>query len=130
MHLLDTNVCIDILAGSAAIDSRLEQVNGALMFTSAVTVAELLYGAARSTQPVREATRIRWLLRDLPIIPVDARVAQQYATIKVVLSAQGLLLEDNDLFIAATALSRGLTLVTHDKGFARVPNLLTEDWLA
>jgi predicted nucleic acid-binding protein len=39
------------------------------------------------------------------------------------------LLEDNDLFIAATAMSRGLTLITHDRGFSRIADLSLEDWL-
>ena len=37
----------------------------------------------------------------------------------------------HDLFIAAHARSRGLTLVTHNiREFARVPDLNVQDWLA
>ena len=54
----------------------------------------------------------------------------KYAEIKAELASRGQLLEDNDLFIAASAMSRGFVLVTHDKGFQRIPDLKTEDWLA
>ena len=37
---------------------------------------------------------------------------------------------DNDLLIAAHALAAQLTLVTDDRGFARIPELLRENWLA
>ena len=36
----------------------------------------------------------------------------------------------NDLLIAAHALAAQLTLVTDDRGFARIPELLRENWLA
>lgn len=38
---------------------------------------------------------------------------------------------NTDLFIAATALVHGLTLVTHNtRHFQNVPHLAVEDWLA
>jgi predicted nucleic acid-binding protein len=38
--------------------------------------------------------------------------------------------EDNDLFIASIALSRNLTLVTHNTHhYERIPNLCLEDWM-
>lgn len=49
--------------------------------------------------------------------------------LKAQLAAHGQLLEDNDLFIAAVAISRSMTLVTHDRAFARISNLEIEDWL-
>ncbi len=130
MYLLDTNICIDIMAGRNGVDERLARFDASLAYTSAVSVAELFYGALRSGRPEAEMVKVWLLLRDLLVIRLDVRAAAQYAVLKAQLAAQGELLEDNDLFIAATALSRGLTLVTHDKGFARVPNLQTEDWLA
>ncbi|NER36781.1 MAG: type II toxin-antitoxin system VapC family toxin, partial [Oscillatoria sp. SIO1A7] len=43
---------------------------------------------------------------------------------------KGTLLEDADILIAATAIARDLTLVSHDSDMLRVPGLKLEDWLA
>jgi predicted nucleic acid-binding protein len=45
-----------------------------------------------------------------------------------VLESQGLNLDDNDLWIAATALTLGNLLVTRDQIFSQVPTLQVEDW--
>jgi tRNA(fMet)-specific endonuclease VapC len=44
------------------------------------------------------------------------------------LDKQGLVLGDNDLWIAATALNLGAVLVTRDRDFRHVPGLTVEDW--
>jgi len=61
---------------------------------------------------------------------LDTKAAFRCGVIKADLASRGQLLEDNDLHIAATALSRGLILVTHDKAFERIPDLSIEDWRA
>lgn len=43
---------------------------------------------------------------------------------------RGIVIPENDLWIAATALSAGLTLVTNDNHFAAVPDLQTANWLS
>jgi predicted nucleic acid-binding protein len=40
----------------------------------------------------------------------------------------GFNLSDNDLWIAATALSLGAVLVSNDQAFSHVPGLTVEDW--
>jgi predicted nucleic acid-binding protein len=37
-------------------------------------------------------------------------------------------MDDNDLWIAATALAEGAILVTRDKDFSRFPSLALQDW--
>jgi tRNA(fMet)-specific endonuclease VapC len=56
-------------------------------------------------------------------------VVYQYVTIRTFLEAQGTPISEADLWIAATALFAGGTLVTNNTGeFSRVPNLLIADW--
>ena len=38
------------------------------------------------------------------------------------------MLDENDLWIAATAAALAATLVTRDKDFTRVPGLIAGDW--
>jgi predicted nucleic acid-binding protein len=44
------------------------------------------------------------------------------------LERQGLSLDENDLWIAATASAVGATLVTRDRDFGSVEGLTTTDW--
>ncbi len=59
----------------------------------------------------------------------DDSAADVYGRIRAQLETFGTPIGPNDLMIAATALSGGLILVTHNTSeFSRVPGLLFEDW--
>jgi tRNA(fMet)-specific endonuclease VapC len=68
------------------------------------------------------------ILATLQIEPVSAQIAEVYGGLKASLESQGLNLEDNDLWIAATAITHGNVLVSRDQAFARISGLLLEDW--
>jgi tRNA(fMet)-specific endonuclease VapC len=61
-------------------------------------------------------------------LPFDDAAARHYAEIRHHLEIQGRVLGPNDLQIAATARAYGLTLVTADQEFSRVPGLSLVDW--
>ena len=56
-------------------------------------------------------------------------ISESYALTKAALEQMGIVLPENDLWIAATALVHGQTLVTDDGHFATVPGLRVENWL-
>lgn len=99
--------------------------------TTAVTVAELAYGAAKRGSAGLDA-RVRELLQSaLRVVPFDNRAARVYGPLRAQLEREGRRLEEADLQIASIALARDLTLVTGNvRHFARVPGLRFEDWLA
>ena len=66
--------------------------------------------------------------RAAPCEPVPAGAADHYARLKLACKAAGAALDENDLWIAATAAALGATLVTRDKDFTRVPGLTIDDW--
>lgn len=68
------------------------------------------------------------LAATMPLIPCDEPVCRAYADIKSVLAVQGDMIPENDLWIAACALSRDLAIVSSDQHFDVVPGLLREDW--
>ena len=116
--LLDTSVFIAAESGRVIEVERLP--DEAAM--SVVTMAELHAGvlAARDT-----ATRVRRMatvdaLRHVEVLPVDADAAQVWAQLRVQLAEQGRRINVNDLWIAATAVSRGLPVYTQDDDFAAV----------
>jgi tRNA(fMet)-specific endonuclease VapC len=60
----------------------------------------------------------------------DAKASQQYGQIKAGLEKRGELIGENDIHIAAHAISQGLILVSNNlKEFKRVSNLALENWV-
>ena len=75
--------------------------------------------------------RVDDLLNTLAVLPLDQPVDEHFADIRATLERAGTPIGSHELFIAAHARSRDLTLVTQNgREFARVPELRVEDWLA
>ena len=67
------------------------------------------------------------LCHPYPILPWTMEVAWHYGEIYRALAAKGQLIGGNDLWIAATALTHGFSLVTNNADeFRRVPGLAVE----
>lgn len=71
------------------------------------------------------------MLPNLTVLAFDTAAARRYGEIRAALERLGTPIGDADMRIAATALSRGLRVVTgNERHFRRVPELETENWLA
>ena len=98
--------------------------------TTAITVGEILYGAARAGRPGLVETLRALVTSAQPVIPFDEKAAEAYGPLRAELERRGQKLAGPDLRIAAIALSRDLTLVTGNvRHFERVPGLRIENWL-
>ena len=98
--------------------------------TTAITVGEILYGAARAGRPGLVETLRALVTSAQPVIPFDEKAAEAYGPLRAELERRGQRLDGPDLRIAAIALSRDLTLVTGNvRHFERVPGLRIENWL-
>lgn len=98
--------------------------------TTAITVGEILYGAARAGRPGLVETLRALVTSAQPVIPFDEKAAEAYGPLRAELERRGQRLDGPDLRIAAIALSRDLTLVTGNvRHFERVPGLRVENWL-
>lgn len=129
-YLLDTNACIACLRRKPSpVVTRLRALGPDDVALCAIVRAELLFGAARSRDPVNERALVDRFLEPFPSFPFDDRAAELYSQIRYVLERAGQKIGAHDLEIASIALARGLTLVTHNVSeFSRVPGLLWEDW--
>ncbi len=56
-------------------------------------------------------------------MPVDGRVADAWARLRVALRSAGLRMPVNDSWIAATAMALGVPVVTHDDDYVEMPGL-------
>ncbi len=109
---------------------RLAEVPPREQFTTAITVGEMLYGAAKRGDPQLEQRVHDLILRAQAVLPFDEPAAEVYGSLRATLEREGRPLAEPDLRIAATALSRDLTLISGNvRHFARVPGLRLENWL-
>ena len=98
--------------------------------TTAITLGEILYGAARvGRSALLEQFRER-VTSAHSVLPFDRLAAETYGPLRAELERIGRRLDGPDLRIASIALSRDLTLVTGNvRHFERVPGLRIENWL-
>jgi tRNA(fMet)-specific endonuclease VapC len=131
-YLLDTNTCIAYLNGRAVgVRRRLQEIPPSEVGLCSVVKAELLYGARKSGNPSTVLAKLQRFFAPFVSLPFDDGAAQVYGTIRADLERVGTPIGPNGLLIAAIALGRGLTLVTHNTGeFQRVTGLPVEDWEA
>lgn len=133
-YLLDTDILSNLLkpAPSPSLISKLASIPAEYLFTSSVTLGELVYGAYRlGPRGLELLDRIeRLLLPGRPVLPFDATAARRYGEVRAQLERQGTPLADADLRIGAIALARGFTMVTGNvRHLQRVPGLVIENWL-
>jgi tRNA(fMet)-specific endonuclease VapC len=131
-HCLDT----DILSAwgrrviPATLVRKTAEVGEDACCTTAITVGEIAYGVAKRADPRLAARAEQLLSRGLRVFPFDAPAARVYGSLRATLEGLGEPLAEPDLRIASIALSRALTVVTHNtRHFERVPDLRVEDWL-
>ncbi len=127
---LDTNVCIRHWRGQhPQLSARWRQHRAEEIYIPLTVYAELLVGAEKSSHPERVQRQIETLLEAHDIVEITDEVAEHYARIRADLEKRGVIIGGNDLWIAATALAHGATLVTSNVGeFSRIPDLALEDW--
>ena len=126
-YLLDTNAIGDLMRAAPQIEiwmAGLEQ--GDRVVTCTIVRGEILFGIARLPRG-RRRTELeetgRQFLGAVVCEPVPERAGDFYAAVKVARQQRGLPLDENDLWVAATALALGATLVTRDNDFGGIDGL-------
>lgn len=129
-YLLDTSICIELIRGrNAATLTRLRRRRVGTVAISPITLAELQYGVARSTDPARNAIALAHFCAPLELPPFDDVAATAYGRIRANLERQGTPIGPLDTLIAAHALALDVTLVTaNEREFRRIPELAVENW--
>jgi len=130
-YMLDTNMASYLLKGKspAMRDRMLSLRPGQLDCISAVTEAELLYGIAKTGFGQHRTKMLNWFLLLVATYPWGREEAAVYGRLRARQEAMGKTLGPLDMQIAAHAISLGAILVTNDKAFHQVPDLLSiENW--
>jgi tRNA(fMet)-specific endonuclease VapC len=131
MYMMDTDICIyTIKRKPVSVLRRLESLQPGQLAISAITFAELMYGAKKSHHVEANVAKLNALSELLEILSFDQRAAISYGDIRSNLEKRGLIIGGNDLLIAAHALSLGRILVTNnEREFRRVQGLEVVNWV-
>jgi tRNA(fMet)-specific endonuclease VapC len=128
-YLLDTNTCIAVLRQKKAVLVRLLRHAPNDIAIASMSIAELWFGALKSSNPARGRALTDAFLEPFQALPFDESAAESYARVRMQLEARGTPIGERDLIIASIALAHGLTVVTHNtREFGRVDGLIVDDW--
>ena len=131
LYLLDTNTVIYILKGrSMAARSRLAALGSEEVASiSTITEGELLYGLAKSGFGDGARRSLDWFLARMRVLAWGREEAAAYGLLRARQERMGKSLAPLDTQIAAHALSAGAVVVTNDRAFHQVDNLMgIESW--
>ena len=92
---------------------------------SVVTIGELRAGVLAAPDVETRDRRLATLMGALALdpVPIDLRVAETWGRLRITLRDAGLRMAVNDSWIAATAMSLGVPVVTQDDDYIEVPGL-------
>lgn len=126
--MLDTDSVSFALRGQGRVAARILEHRPSEICISAITLAELRYGAAR-----RKSARLHDLIDafslNVAVMPFDEVCATRFAAVAAELAERGSPIGEYDALIAAHAVALELTLVTNNgKHFSRVAGLHVENW--
>jgi predicted nucleic acid-binding protein len=123
-YLLDTNAVSELMRATPRIEDWMAGLDpNDRVVTCAIVRGEMLFGIARlprgrRREELEEAGRR--FLNAVPCESVRERAGDLYAAVKLVRQQRGLPLDENDLWVAATA---GATLVSRDQDFRGIDGL-------
>ena len=119
--LADTTVFIAAESGRAIREDSLPD----RLAVSVITIGELRAGVLATADADVRDRRLGTLTSALALepVPIDQAVAEAWAGLRIRLRDLGLRMPVNDSWIAATAISLGVPVITQDEDYVSVPGL-------
>ncbi len=97
---------------------------------SIISLGEILAFVRRWNWGLSKTSALENLLRDLVVLEISDETLEHYAQIDVFLRRAGRPVQQNDMWIAATAAASGAHLLTTDKDFDPLyPAYLDRTWI-
>jgi tRNA(fMet)-specific endonuclease VapC len=131
-YLLDTSIVSDLLHGHRRAVSRATDLAAAgRVFLCSIVRGEILFGLAKLARGRKRrelSQKTASIFATMTCLPVPEAAADIYASFKRERERRGISLNDNDLWIAATAATHDMVLITRDSDFADLRGLVVKDW--
>ncbi|MCC5631020.1 type II toxin-antitoxin system VapC family toxin [Nostoc sphaeroides CHAB 2801] len=129
-YLLDSNIVSYILKRNVIVDQKFREVRRLKedVFISCITYYEVKRGllAINATRQLAEFNKFCQTYKILLID--DLEIIELACEIYVDLQRRGFTIQEQDILIAATAIARGLILVSNDSDLLRVQGINLENW--
>ena len=130
-YLLDTNHLGSAVKPGAPVRERIRAARGRgeRVGVCVPVLCELQVGALQVARAAEFQKALKRLLAQIRIWPLEMETARLYGEIYLRLKADGRVLSQVDMMLAALARQMKLTLLTSDGDFDAVPEIRTENWL-
>ncbi|MGK7903085.1 MAG: type II toxin-antitoxin system VapC family toxin [Hormoscilla sp.] len=131
-YLLDTNIVTAIVKNNEPVKKKYRQLDslGQDVSISCITYYEVKRGLL-AVNATRKLSIFNRFCQEVTVLFLDdMEIVERASAIHAALKRRGTPIGDADILIAATAIARDLTLVSHDSDMQRVPGLKLEDWLS
>jgi predicted nucleic acid-binding protein len=123
--LLDTDVFSYLARGhDTRGDAYRPYVKGKTVAISFITVGEIYFGAEKRKWTGKTLGTFLERLKAVVVVPYDIEICKQYGKLKASLREAGIVVADNDLWIAACATRHSIPLISNNrKHFEKIPGL-------
>ena len=146
MYLLDTNHCSQIIKANLDIIKKLQENSSQGVGISVISRGELIFMVEKSERVEENYKKLSPFLDNINTYLIDNAISDCYGELKAKIlkhfgpkdkkqarktTIEKLGFSDNDLWIAATAISYNLTVVSADSDFVRIQEvqaLVLENW--
>jgi tRNA(fMet)-specific endonuclease VapC len=110
------------------LNKKIAEIGVENCFISEMTVAELKYGIENSKSVEAMRLIVEAFIAKFAIIPIYNSL-EMYAKEKAKLRKEGLLIDDFDILIGATAIANKMVMVTNNVAHLnRLNDIMIEDW--
>lgn len=129
--LIDCNHLSAAVRKVSAVRDRMHQERkaGHRFISCYPVICELEAGIQQTAKPAETRRRLAQLSRHVRLWPLDAETARFYGEIFNELRRQGRALSQVDIIVAAMARQHNLTVLTSDRDFEALPDVVTENWM-
>jgi len=123
--ILDSSVIIGLLRNKPEEVRLVRELEAkADLATTVISAFEVYYGAYRSRMVQRNLVSVKGFLSAVELLAFDEGVAELAGQVLAELESEGKGIDVRDLFVGCVAVSKGFTVVTHNKEhFRRIPRL-------
>lgn len=103
---------------------RIEELIPEGIGISVVSMGELYEGMYKASDPIRSEEALQVALSEIDVVDIDDEVCRIFGRQRGILRAANALIGDTDLWIGATAIRHGLTVLTNNtRHFKRIQGL-------
>lgn len=128
MYLIDTDILIDFFKAKYHLNDKIKAVGLKNCYVSEITIAEITYGALKSSDVKKELKNVNRVKSNFKVLPITD-VLDLYSQERLRLEKAGTRIPDFDLLIGVTSVANNFILVTgNGKHHSRIKGVIIENW--